>query len=98
MKHVYYENDDVTFRGAFKISNVAQTPDDGTALIRVLEKGRNDPYLDEASASISGTQIYHKLTNLRAGIFRLFFTAKFNSGADERTGKIDFVVRKKVAA
>ena len=97
MKLEYYENDDVTFRGAFEIDNVAQTPDSGSALVKIMEKGRTTPYLSQTSATISGTQILHKIMNLRAGIFRLFFTAKFNTGADERTGIIDFIVRKKVA-
>jgi len=98
MKHVYYENDVRTFRGAFKVDGVAQTPDTGTAKIRVLEHGRTPkPFLAETAASISGTQIYHKLTLLRAGIYRLFFTAEYDSGADKITGVINYVVRKKVA-
>jgi len=101
MLYEYYENDDVTFRGSFKIVDTAQTPDAGSALVRVLEKGRGrgyTPYLAETAASIAATQIYYKLSNLRAGVFRLFFTATFNTGADQRTGIIDFIVRKKVAA
>ena len=101
MRDSYYVNDDLTFRGSFKINTVKQTPDAGSALVRILEKGRGRgyvPYLEEADASISGTQIYYKYANLRAGVFRLFFTASFNTGADQRTGIIDFRVRKKVAA
>lgn len=95
-KHVYYEGDDITFRGQFNVDNVAQTPDAGSAKVKILEHGRTRPYLKETAASISGTQIYYKAADLRAGIFRLFFTATYNSGADQRTGTIDFIVRKKV--
>jgi len=98
MKHVYYEGDVRTFRGAFKVNGVAQTPDAGSAKIRVLEHGRTKtPFLTETAASISGTQIYHKLILSRAGWYRLFFTAEYDSGADKVTGVINFVVRKKVA-
>ena len=98
MKNLYYEGDDITFRGQFEIDNVAETPDAGSALIRIMEHDRNNAYLKEVAASISGTQVYHKVTNLRAGVFRLYFTASFTSGADQRTGIIDFVVRKKVGS
>jgi len=97
MKHVYYEGDDIVFRGQFEIDNVAQSPDAGTAKVRVLERGRNLPYLAETDATISGNEIYYKLANVRAGTFRLFFEATFSSGDDKRTDIIDFVVRKKVA-
>ena len=98
MKHVYYEGDTRTFRGTFKVDGTAQTPDSSSAKVRVLEQGRTSvPFLAETSASISGTQIYHKLSLSRAGTFRLFFTAAFDTAADTVTGIIDFVVRKKVA-
>ena len=101
MRDNYYVNDDITFRGTFKVDTVEQTPDADSALVRILEKGRGrgyTPFLEEANASISGNQVYYKYSNLRAGVFRLFFTASFNTGADQRTGIIDFRVRKKVAA
>jgi len=98
MKHVYYQGDNVTLRGAFEIDNVAQTPDSGSALIRIMEQGRNAAYLVETAATISGTQLYHKISALRSGVFRAFFTATYNTAADKRTGIIDFVVRKKVAS
>lgn len=94
-KSVYYEGANITFRGAFEINNVEQSPDANSAKIKVMEKGRTIPYLDEVTATISGTQIFHKISNLRKGVFRLFFTAEYNSSADKRTGIIEFIVRRK---
>lgn len=94
-KHVYYEGNDVTFRGAFEIDNVAQTPDAGSVRVKVMEKGYSVPYVSETNASISGTQLYYKVANLIKGTYRLLFTATYGSGADKRTGIIDFVVRTK---
>jgi hypothetical protein len=96
-KHYYWENDDVTFRGSWKIDGIAQTIDSGSGLIRIMERKHRIPYLPETSATISGTQISKKVTNLIKGTYRLFFTASFGSGADQRTGIIDFVVRTKEA-
>ena len=93
MEHVYYQGDNVTFRGAFEIDNEEQTPDAGSAKIKIMERGRNVPYLDEVAATIQGTQILHKVSNLRKGVFRAFLLAEFSSGADKRTGIIDYVVR-----
>ena len=101
MQYEYYENDDITFRGSFKIAGVKQTPDAASALVKIMKKGYGKgytPFLEESDASIALTQIYYKVANLEAGVFRLFFTASFNTGADQRTGIIDFRVRKKVAA
>jgi len=95
MKNVYYENDDITFRGQFEIDNVAQTPDAGSALIKIMEKGRSVPYLSEVAASITGTQLYYKKTDLRKGVFRAFFTASYGTGVDQRTGTINFIVKTK---
>jgi hypothetical protein len=97
-EEVYYEGDNITFRGAFVINNIEQHPDANSAKVRIMERNRTIPYLSEISAIISGTQLLYKLSNLRKGVFRLFFTAAYNSGADKRTGKIEFVVRKKVGS
>jgi hypothetical protein len=97
MKHEYHVGNDVTFRGSFKIDGTAQTPDAGSALVQIMERKYRQPYLAETQATISGTQISHKVADLAKGTYRLFFTAKFGSGADERTGVIDFVVRTKEA-
>ena len=93
----YYEGNDVTFRGAFEIDNVAQTPDSGSALLQIMERTRRAATLSEVVANISGTQFYYKVSNLVKGVYRIFLTATFNSGADERTGIIDYIVRKRVA-
>lgn len=95
MELVYYEGDNVTFRGAFEINNEEQIPDAGSAKIQIIERGRTTPYLDEIAATIQGTQILHKVSNLRKGVFRVFLLAEFSSGADKRTGIIDYVVRSK---
>ena len=97
MKHEYYENDDVTLRGQWEIDGTAQTPDAGTAKIEVWKRGGHSTpaVIPSTTASISGTVVYHKITNLAIGAYSAFLTAKFSSGADERTGRIDFVVRKR---
>ena len=95
MELVYYEGANVTFRGAFEIDNEEQAPDANSAKAQIFERGRKVPYLDEITATIQGTQVLHKVSNLRKGVFRLFFTATFNTAADKRTGIIDYVVRAK---
>ena len=91
----YYENDDVTFRVNFTISGTAQTPDAGTALAKIIQRNDGTVLLAETAATISTTIVYYKYTNLTVGNYRIFLTAKFNSGEDERTGYIDFNVIKK---
>jgi len=91
----YYVGDDVTFRGTFKIDGVAQTPDAGSAKALIMQIGSSTPVVAETTATISGTQIYYKYSPLVVGQFSCFLTAAFSSGADERTGVIEFVVQKK---
>jgi len=93
----YYVADDVTFRGTFKIDSVAQTPDSGSAKVQIWKIGGTSATLTETSATISGTQLQYKYTPLVVGQFTLFFYCTFNSGADKRTGVIEFMVRKKEA-
>lgn len=96
-KHLYYVADDVTFRGAFKIDGVAKTPDAGSAKVQIWKVGATVAILAETAATIAGTQIRYKYTPLVIGAFSLFFYATLNSGADKRTGVIEFLVKKKEA-
>ena len=95
MYHQYWEKDDVTFRGQFEIDHVAQTITSGKVLIMVMDS--STPYVAETDATIVADEITYKKADLDAGQYRLFFTAILGSGADERTGIIDFVVRQKEA-
>lgn len=97
IKHEYYVGDDVTFRGSFEIDGVAQTPDPGSAKVQIWQVGKSTAVLVETAATIATTQISYKYTPLVVGAFALFLTATFNSGADKRTGIIEFIVRKKEA-
>lgn len=97
VKHEYYVSDDVTFRGSFEIDGVAQTPDAGSAKVQIWKVGSATAVLTETAATIAGTQISYKYTPLVVGTFTLFLYAAFNSGADKRTGVIEFLVRKKEA-
>jgi len=97
IQHEYYVGDDVTFRGSFEIDRVAQTPDADSAKVQIWKVGSTTAILAETSATIAGTQIYYKYTPLVKGTFTLFFYATFNSGADKRTGVIEFLVKKKEA-
>ena len=91
----FFVDDDVTLKGQFKSDGTAQTPDAGSALCTIYLKGTDDPIVDGAEASISGTTIYYKESDLAAGEYVAYLTAKFNSGTDERTGEILFVVKTK---
>lgn len=91
----YYVGDAVTFRGSFKIDGVKQTPDAGSALVEIWKQGASTATVVSSAASINGTQIYYKYTPLVVGQFAIFLTAQYNSGADKRTGAIEFVVKKK---
>ena len=95
MYHQYWKNDDVTFRGQFEIDHVAQTITSGKVLIMVMDS--STPYVAETDATIVADEITYKKADLAAGQYRLFFTAILGSGADQRTGIIDFVVRQKEA-
>lgn len=97
IKHEYYVADNVTFRGSFEIDGVAQAPDSGSAKVQIWKVGSNTAVLAETAAEIATTQIRYKYTPLIVGSFSLFFYATFNSGADKRTGVIEFLVRKKEA-
>jgi hypothetical protein len=96
-EHLYYVNDDVTFRGSFEINGVAQAPDSGSAKVQIWKVGATTAVLTETAAEIATTQIRYKYTPLVAGTFSLFFYATFNNGADKRTGVIEFLVKKKEA-
>ena len=91
-RHVYYLTDDVTFQGRFNVDGVAQTPDADTAKALVMKKGESDATVEEIAATIVGTTISYKYTNVALGDYALFLYAKFSNGADERTGRIDFTV------
>ena len=93
----YYVGDDVTFRGTFKIDGVEQTPDTGSAKALIMQVGSTTPVVAEATATIATNQIQYKYTPLVVGQFACFLYATFNSGADKRTGAIEFVVKKKEA-
>ena len=95
MYHQYWEKDDVTFRGQYEIDHVAQTITSGTVLIMVM--GSSTAYVAETAATIVADEITYKKADLAAGQYRLFFTAILGSGADQRTGIIDFVVRQNEA-
>jgi len=97
IKDEYYVGDDVTFRGSFDIDGVAQIPDAGSAKVQIWKVGTSTAILTETAATISIAQISYKYTPLVIGTFALFFSATFNSGADKRTGVIEFIVRKKEA-
>jgi len=91
----FYVGNDITLKGQFESDGDAQTPDAGTALCTIFRKGTDDAVIDEASASISGTTVYYKATDLTVGEYVAYLTATFNAGADERTGEIQFVVKTK---
>ncbi len=97
VKHEYYVADDVTFRGSFEIDGVAQAPDAGSAKVQIWKVGSTTAVLAETAAEIATTQVRYKYTPLVVGTFTLFFYATFNSGADKRTGVIEFLVKKKEA-
>lgn len=95
MKHEYWANDDVTFRGEFAVDGVAQKP--SSATIKVMEVDSSTPYIDEVAAIVSGTEISYKVADFAVGAYRAFITAVLGSGADQRTGIIDCIVRSKEA-
>ena len=80
-KHLYYVGDDVTFRGAFEIDGVAQTPDSGSGTAKIMKRDTGTAIVD-TTATISGTQIQYKYTPLVVGRFAIFLGASF----DKRSG------------
>ena len=96
-KHLYYVGDAITFRGSFKIDGVAQTPDAGSCKIKIMEYGNSTPIVNEVAGSIATTQLRYKYTPVVVGRFAIYLLAAYNSGADKRSGVIEFVVRKKEA-
>ena len=96
-KNLYYVADDVTFRGSFRIDGTAQTPDAGSAKVQIWKVGSTTAVLTETAATIAGTQIRYKYTPLVVGSFAIYLYATLNSGADKRTGVIEFLVKKKEA-
>ncbi len=96
-KHKYYVDDDVTFRGAFRIDGVDQTPDASSLTVTVRQRGNSTAIVEDVAGVIVGAQLRYFYQNLVQGQFALFFTADYNSGADQRTGVIEFVVKKKEA-
>lgn len=97
IKHQYHVGDTVTFRGAFEIDGVAQTPDAGSAKVQIWKVGSTTAILTETNATINGTQISYRYTPLVVGTFSIFLYATYNNTADKRTGVIGFVVLKKEA-
>ena len=91
----FYVGDDITLKGQFESDGVAQTPDAASGLIEIWKKDSTSAYLASTAASISGTTIYYKTADITAGEYVAYITAKFNSGADERTGEIKFAVKAK---
>ena len=92
----YYVGDDVTFRGTFKVDGVAQTPDASSGAVVIMQRD-NASTIVSTTATISGSQVRYKYTPLVIGRFACFLTAAFGTGADKRTGVIEFVVKKKEA-
>ena len=91
----YYVGDDVTFRGTFKIDGVEQTPDSGSATASIYQSTSTTPVVASTTATIATNQVRYKYSPLVVGRFVCFLTATFSSGADKRTGAIEFVVQKK---
>jgi len=99
-KHNYYAGDDVTFRGSFRIDNVAQTPDADTCTVTIkktVDEDTDTTIVTDATGIIAGTQLQYKYSDIPIGQYAIFLTAKYNSGADQRTGVIEFVVKNKEA-
>ena len=96
-EHKYYVDDVVTFRGVFKIDGVEQTPDAGSALAEIWEVGESSAKVSSTSAVIAGNQIQYQYTMADKGTFIIFLTAEYETGADKRTGAIEFVVEEKKA-
>lgn len=91
----FFEDDDVTLKGKFESDGIAQVPDPGSGYCTIYRKGDDDPVVDHQPAGITGTIIYYKISDLEADEYVAYLTAKFNNGADERTGQITFLVKKK---
>ena len=91
----FFANDDLTLKGEFVSDGVEQTPDAGTALCSIFKKGTTVAVVNGEAASISGTTVYYKYSDMEVGEYIAYLTAKFNLGADERTGEIPFVVKLK---
>jgi hypothetical protein len=96
-RNQYYVNDDVTFRGVFKIDGEEQTPDPGTCLVTIMKEETSTPIVDNAAGDIAGQQLRYQFANMPVGRYAIFLTAKYNNGADERTGVIEFIVKNKEA-
>ena len=96
-KHLYYIPDAPTFRGVFRIDGVAQTPDADSCTIKIMNKDDNDNVVFSGAGVISGTELQYQYTTTIAGTFAIFMTATYNSGADIRTGVIEFIVMEKKA-
>jgi len=93
----YYVGDIITFKGVFKIAGVEQTPDAASGKVQIWKVGSTEATLAETTASISATQLQYKHTPAAAGQYALYFYCTFNSGADKRSGVIEFIVRVKEA-
>ncbi len=96
--HQYYIGDIITFRGAWKVDGVEQSPDGSSGKAQIWKRGdTTTAILAETEATLATNQIQYKYTTTAAGSYALFFTAEFNSGADKRTGVIEFMVNPKKA-
>jgi len=69
-KHLYYVGDDVTFRGSFKVDDVAQTPDAGTGTAKIMKRDTAAAVIS-TTATISDTQLQYKYTPLVIGRFAM---------------------------
>jgi len=93
----YFTGDTETFRGAFEIEGVEQTPDTGTVKATILKDTSTTPVVSAQAGEIAGTQIRYKYASMTDGRYAIFLTAEYGNGAYKRTGKIEFVVRPKEA-
>ena len=94
----YFTGDTVTFRGVFEVEDVEQTPDDGTCIVTIIKRGASSPIVSDVAGIIAGNQLRYKYENIPIGQYAIFLTAQYGSGADKRTGKIEFMVRNKEAS
>lgn len=86
----FFINDDVKFKGAFKVDGVEQTPLSATVTI---VKSNGTELLAETAATVNGNDVEHIQNDLPEGAYTTYFTADF--GDDQRTGAIKFRVVKK---
>jgi len=94
-KKSYYVGDVITFRGTFEVDGDPQTPDASSATATIKKLGTAAAIVKDVAAVISTNQLQYKYTTTAAGRFSIFLSAEYGSGADKRTGVIEFMVRVK---